>query len=43
MRQVFPKNPAGCRPTGEIREGKMPIKGEESATYGGLKNIRKKA
>ena len=43
MGQVSPKNSAESRPAGEIREGKMPIKGEEAATNGRLKNIRKKA
>ena len=33
----------GAGPAREIREGKMPIKGEEAATNGRLKNIRKKA
>ena len=30
----IPKNLVGSRPAEEIREGKMPIKGEEVATKG---------
>ena len=35
------ENPAGSRPTREIKEGKMPIKEEEGTTERGFRNILK--
>ena len=38
----IPKNSAGARPTGEIRKGKMLIKGKEAATKRRLEDLKKK-